>query len=231
MKILCDYKRIFSGITAAVTLAALLPQPIMAAENEFCVSSVNVAENTQMLTNVSNASEYRTNDSNTYWDYSDSVYIDDYINIVFSDSVDKATVTKDSLKITQTDFNNENDKQITYTPIVDGNTVKIDLSNLYSNFSYKIDVTSAITDVNGAAAEEYSIDFTTGLISKAPHKEGKAIELVSIGKTAYRNETDGTETVISQLTDGLMEGTQIKCAQWSDTKKNFSPLIWGIYTI
>ena len=221
MKILCDYKRIFSGITAAVTLAALLPQPIMAAENEFCVSSVNVAENTQMLTNVSNASEYRTNDSNTYWDYSDSVYIDDYINIVFSDSVDKATVTKDSLKITQTDFNNENDKQITYTPIVDGNTVKIDLSNLYSNFSYKIDVTSAITDVNGAAAEEYSIDFTTGLISKAPHKEGKAIELVSIGKTAYRNETDGTETVISQLTDGLMEGTQIKCAQWSDTTKEF----------
>ena len=57
-----------------------------------------------------------------------------------------------------------------------------------SNFSYKIDVTSAITDVNGATAEEYSIDFTTGLISKAPHKEGKAIELVSIGKTAYRNE-------------------------------------------
>ena len=101
MKILCDYKRIFSGITAAITLAALFPQPIMAAENEFCVSSVNVAENTQMLTNVSNASEYRTNDSNNYWDYSDSVYIDDYINIVFSDSVDKATVTKDSLKITQ----------------------------------------------------------------------------------------------------------------------------------
>ena len=184
------------------------------------VTAQNIADGASPVTNVANASSYRTKNTTTYWDYTNSVYNGDFLEITFSEDIAESTVTKDSLTVTYTDTG-DRAQQISYTPIVDGDTVKIDLSNLYSNFTFNVAVTSDITDKNGAAVSETSFSFTTGLIAKAAHMDGKNIELVSIGKKGTVTVADGTETTKAQLTDGLMEGTGIDCSQWNDTSKEF----------
>ena len=191
------------------------------------VTAQNIADGASPVTNVANASSYRTNDATRYWDYTNSVYNGDFLEITFSEDIAESTVTKDSVRVTQ-----GTDKQINYTPIVDGNTVKIDLSNLYSNFTYTVAVTSDITDKNGAAVSETSFSFTTGLIAKAAHQDGKTIRLVSIGKKGTVTATDGTETTKAQLTDSLMEGTAIECKSWDGTNKEFYTVDLGrLYNI
>jgi hypothetical protein len=95
------------------------------------------------------------------------------------------TVTNATLTI------NNGKADIPYTPVINGNTVKIDLAELASYSTYTVTLTNGVKSLTGFAAEGDSFTFTTGPIAKVAYSEGKVIKNVALNKTAYR-KSDGS---------------------------------------
>lgn len=150
-------------------------------------NTANVIDGMTNVTNISNSSD--TVDST----YMNNTYVVKPMEIILSDNADMSTVSNTTLTI------NDGTKDITYTPVVDGNIVKIDLAELASYSTYTVTLTNGVKSLSGFAAEGDSFTFTTGPIAKVAYAEGKVIKNIAINKTAYR-KSDGSS--LSGWTNG-----------------------------
>ena len=148
--------------------------------------TANVTDGMEKVTNVSNC---RPEEGYTY--------VSKQMEITLSDNADMSTVTNATLTV------NDGTKNVAYTPVIDGKTVKIDLSELDSNLTYTVTVTNGVKSDSGATGRGESFSFTTGLIAKVAYKEGNVIKNAAFGRTAWKSaEADGT-TSLSGLTDKI----------------------------
>ena len=160
------------------------------------VKNMSISEVTYGLTNVSNAITWQTND-----DTKKITYINNGapITVELADNVDMSTVSNDTIKLVLADKDTGEETKISYTPIINDNTVGIDLSQLedfvgtgkaggnvaVQNREYRLYVTDGVKSTDESIIIPRRIStFTTGMIAKVPYVAGKVIKNVAAGKTA-----------------------------------------------